>query len=169
MEHLDRQLKVTASSMLSQLNSGCNRSRFNVMTVGPCCIGKTMFLESLLKDYVSDDVNNHKSPRTNISESPGLEWQGDETDKLQVMEVGQARLSSVDLVIYDSNGYGDIVNNQEAIDVIRSHLMLAHANWRKLDVQVLVNRSKDIEFTIYWLIFNSTYLLSLFSTHSSSV
>ena len=152
MEHLERQLNDTIPSMLSPSNGGCNRSRFNIMTVGPRCIGKTTFLESLLKDYVPDGVVN-KSSRRNIIETPGLEWPREETNKVHIIGVGRALLSSVDLVMYDSYGYGDMVDNQEAVDVIRSHLMLAHANWRKLDVQVLAKSSRDIELILHRLMF----------------
>lgn len=143
-EHLDKQLKSKTTNMSSLLGGGKNRTRFNVMTVGQRCMGKTTFLDSLLRDYVADDIDAFKTSRSDDSEAPNSGSQKNESDTLSISEIGRVQLNSVDLVMYDSCGYGDFINNQDAVDVIRSHLIRAHADWRSLDVQVLSERNSSV-------------------------
>ena len=87
----------------------------------------------MLKGYISEDFDI-KNPVATMKKS--LSTSPQDPDKLRIVEIGRAEVNSVDLVMYDSYGYGDLINNQETVDSMRNHLILSHANWRNLDIQV---------------------------------
>lgn len=124
-----------ASRVLRPVDAGGHRVRFNIMTVGQRSMGKSTFLKSMLRDYVSDfDI---EKPPAMQKDTRILSPHYSEADTVRVVEVGRAEVNSVDLVMYDGQGYGDFINNQDAVDTIRNHLIKQHASWRNLDIQVV--------------------------------
>jgi septin family protein len=107
-------------------------TRFNIMAIGPNGIGKTTFLKALLQGYAN---------KVNIDgeQNIHLRKQVDEEEILQVVQTGSAKLNSANIStikVYESLGYGDFINNENAIKTISNYLVDAHANWRDLDAQV---------------------------------
>jgi septin family protein len=108
------------------------KTRFNIMAIGPNGIGKTTFLKALLQGY-ANKVN------INGEQNIHLRKQVDEEETLQVVQTGSAELNSENIStikVYESLGYGDFINNENAIKTIFNYLVDAHANWRDLDAQV---------------------------------
>jgi septin family protein len=105
------------------------------MTVGQRSTGKATFLKSLVQNYADENFTITKSVRR--AEAPG---DANQVDKVRVVEVGRTPVTIgsdlVDLVMYDSLGFGDFINNQDAVASIRNHVLESHAHWRNLDVQV---------------------------------
>lgn len=112
------------------------RLRLNVMTVGQRGTGKATFLKSLVQNYADDNFTITKPVWR--SEIPGVD---ERVEKVRVVEVGRTPVTIgtdlVDLVMYDSLGFGDFINNQDAVASIRNHVVESHAHWRNLDVQVI--------------------------------
>jgi septin family protein len=121
--------------MASSQDRGNGRLRLNVMTVGQRSTGKATFLKSLVQNYADENFTITKSVRR--AEAPG---DANQVDKVRVVEVGRTPVTIgsdlVDLVMYDSLGFGDFINNQDAVASIRNHVLESHAHWRNLDVQV---------------------------------
>jgi septin family protein len=121
--------------MASSQDRGNGRLRLNVMTVGQRSTGKATFLKSLVQNYADENFTITKSVRR--AEAPG---DANKVDKVRVVEVGRTPVTIgsdlVDLVMYDSLGFGDFINNQDAVASIRNHVLESHAHWRNLDVQV---------------------------------
>jgi septin family protein len=108
------------------------KTRFNIMAVGPNGIGKTTFLKALLQGYA-------KKVNIDGKQNTHLRKQVDEEETLQIVQTGSAELNSENIStikVYESLGYGDFINNENAIETISSYLVNAHANWRDLDAQV---------------------------------
>lgn len=107
------------------------KTRFNVMACGPQAIGKSTFLASLLQGYESNEVEPKIDSKLMI----------DEEDNLQIIQRGSVELNNEDngklqVFMYESQGYADFINNDNAIDTICDFLVRSHAKWRDLDVQV---------------------------------
>jgi septin family protein len=108
------------------------KTRFNIMAIGPNGIGKTTFLKALLQGYASK-VNIDGEQNIHLRKQVG------EKETLKIVQTGSAELNSENIStikIYESLGYGDFINNENAIETISSYLVNAHANWRDLDAQV---------------------------------
>jgi septin family protein len=121
--------------MASSQDRGNGRLRLNVMTVGQRSTGKATFLKSLVQNYADENFTITKSVRR--AEAPGDD---NKVEKVRVVEVGRTPVTIgsdlVDLIMYDSLGFGDFINNQDAVASIRNYVLESHAHWRNLDVQV---------------------------------
>jgi septin family protein len=121
--------------MASSQDRGNGRLRLNVMTVGQRSTGKATFLKSLVQNYADENFTITKPVRR--AEAPGDD---NKVEKVRVVEVGRTPVAIgsdlVDLVMYDSLGFGDFINNQDAVASIRNYVLESHAHWRNLDVQV---------------------------------
>ena len=127
--------------MTDRTDSGKGKIRFNILTVGQRSTGRATFLRSLLRNYGVDDLRLIRG----ISSPEKHQYQKAvdvfKPDKVQIAEVGRSVIatadnSKLDLVLYDSLGYGDFINNQDAVETIRNYVLEKHANWRGLDMQV---------------------------------
>ena len=121
--------------MASPRDPANGRLRLNIMTVGQRSTGKATFLKSLVQNYTDENFTIVKP--TWRAEAPGDDGR---IDKVRVVEVGRTPVAigtgTVDLVMYDSLGFGDFINNQDAVASIRNYVLMSHAHWRNLDVQV---------------------------------
>lgn len=120
--------------MLKIKESRGDKIRFNLMLVGQNGTGKTSFLASLLDGYASHNFNTYSSetPAARLERKKGAV----DVTKVGRVEVNTESSNSVSIIIYESHGYGDFINNQHAVSTIRDHLMKTHASWRNLDAQV---------------------------------
>jgi septin family protein len=127
--------------MTDRTDSGKGKIRFNILTVGQRSTGRATFLRSLLRNYGVDDL---RLIRGMTSPEKRQYQKADDVlkpDKVRIAEVGRsviatANSNKVDLVLYDSLGYGDFINNQDAVETIRNYVLEKHACWRGLDMQV---------------------------------
>jgi septin family protein len=121
--------------MANPQDRGTGRHRLNVMTVGQRSTGKATFLKSLVQNYTDENFTITKPVWR--AEAPGDDIR---VEKVRVVEVGRTPVAIgtdlVDLVMYDSLGFGDFINNQDAVASIRNYVLESHAHWRNLDVQV---------------------------------
>ena len=111
--------------------------RFNILVVGESGLGKTTFLVTLLKKYCSD--LEQLAPRLRSPPHKTIE----------IGEIGRFLLKTtsgdiVEVVLYDSPGYGDFVNNQESIDQVRTNLLHRHEHWLQLDLPVRTCRFRFV-------------------------
>lgn len=99
--------------------------RFNIMVVGPTGSGKTTFLMTLFKRYV-DDVNA-------IITYNSMDFNNRTTKTVRMERIGAFKLHSeavdCEISLYDSVGFGDSINNDEAINYVRDYLARAHEEW----------------------------------------
>ena len=127
--------------MTDRTDSGKGKIRFNILTVGQRSTGRATFLRSLLRNYGVDDL---RLIRGMTSPEKRQYQKVDDVlkpDKVRIAEVGRSVIATadsnkVDLVLYDSLGYGDFINNQDAVETIRNYVLEKHACWRGLDMQV---------------------------------
>lgn len=127
--------------MTDRTDSGKGKIRFNILTVGQRSTGRATFLRSLLRNYGVDDL---RLIRGMTSPEKRQYQKADDVlnpDKVRIAEVGRSVIATVDnnkldLVLYDSLGYGDFINNQDAVETIRNYVLEKHACWRGLDMQV---------------------------------
>jgi septin family protein len=133
--------------MTDRTDSGKGKIRFNILTVGQRSTGRATFLRSLLRNYGVDDL---RLIRGMTSPEKRQYQKVDDVlkpDKVRIAEVGRSVIATadnnkLDLVLYDSLGYGDFINNQDAVETIRNYVLEKHACWRGLDMQV----SHQIDF-----------------------
>jgi septin family protein len=127
--------------MTDRTDSGKGKIRFNILTVGQRSTGRATFLRSLLRNYGVDDL---RLIRGMTSPEKRQYQKADDVlkpDKVRIAEVGRSVIATadsnkLDLVLYDSLGYGDFINNQDAVETIRNYVLEKHACWRGLDMQV---------------------------------
>ena len=127
--------------MTDRTDSGKGKIRFNILTVGQRSTGRATFLRSLLRNYGVDDL---RLIRGMTSPEKRQYQKVDDVlkpDKVRIAEVGRSVIATadnnkLDLVLYDSLGYGDFINNQDAVETIRNYVLEKHACWRGLDMQV---------------------------------
>jgi septin family protein len=110
------------------------KTRFNIMALGPHGSGKSTFLSSLLQGYAKEVITDC---RQNIDSQKEV----GEGEALQIVLTGSAELNSennnaIKVFVYESLGYADFINNDNAIETISNYLVDSHANWRDLDAQV---------------------------------
>ncbi|KAJ1402305.1 Septin-type guanine nucleotide-binding (G) domain-containing protein [Ochromonadaceae sp. CCMP2298] len=104
--------------MKSNLQIGKQHAiRFNTMVVGETGSGKTTFLKTLFKSYGEVVVSEgEKSGNT-----------------VKIEEIGAFTLETqtidCEVHLFDSPGYGDYINNQDAIETVKRHLEGAHRSW----------------------------------------
>lgn len=127
--------------MADRTDSGKGKIRFNILTVGQRSTGRATFLRSLLRNYGVDDlrlIRGMTSPEKRQYQKVDDVFK---PDKVRITEVGRSVIATadnnkLDLVLYDSLGYGDFINNQDAVETIRNYVLEKHACWRGLDMQV---------------------------------
>ena len=94
--------------------------RFNIMVVGETGSGKTTFLTTLFKKYTKDEIIRAELTSKTIK-------------TVKIEEIGSFMLCSealdCDVHLFDSPGYGDYINNQDAIETVKNHLEEAHTKW----------------------------------------
>jgi septin family protein len=107
--------------------------RFNIMVVGECGNGKTTMLRALFRRY-SDKTIAKK------------EFTG-KRQTIRIEEIGQFTLPAenldIDVHLYDSPGYGDQINNQSAIDDVRTFLVAAHMHWLQVNGNHLTESERN--------------------------
>ncbi len=88
-------------------------------------------LKTIFKEYTDDEIILKGERRT----------EGHISKTVQIEQIGTFTLRSVSgdckVHLYDSPGYGDFVNNQTAIDRVRSFLITAHERWVNIDGNVM--------------------------------
>eukprot|EP01041_Mallomonas_annulata_P009136 gene9136-18926_t len=119
--------------------------RFNIMVVGESGQGKTTFLKALLKRYVKDLVVT-----SNIH--------GDRPSKtVEISEIGSfivdTDVGECDVCLFDTPGYGDHINNQNAIDLIYNYLDFHHNKWRNIDAHAMTISERNAADTRIHCIF----------------
>lgn len=95
--------------------------RFNIMVVGETGSGKTTFLRTLFKKYCTSDIF-FKSDLYSMT-----------VKTVTIEEIGSFVLESpaqdCEVHLFDSPGYGDYINNQNAIEVVKDNLVASHDAW----------------------------------------
>ena len=130
--------------MNDRTDSGKGKIRFNILTVGQRSTGRATFLRSLLRNYGVDDLRLIRGVTSPEKHQYQKAVDVLKPDKVQIAEVGRSAVATaddnkLDLVFYDSLGYGDFINNEDAVETIRNYILEKHACWRGLDMQVSHN------------------------------
>jgi len=94
--------------------------RFNIMVVGETGSGKTTFLKTLFKAYCQNEIIRSELTAKTVK-------------TVKIEEIGLFTLESealdCEVHLFDSPGYGDYINNQNAIETVKNHLSEAHIAW----------------------------------------
>ena len=97
-----------------------NTIRFNIMVVGETGSGKTTFLKTLFKAYCNSEIIRNELNSKTIK-------------TVKIEEIGcfilETEALDCEVHLFDSPGYGDYINNQNAIETVRNHLERAHRLW----------------------------------------
>ena len=103
-----------------------DKVRLNLMVIGESGLGKTTFLECLLRKY---DPNTDSELQTSIADKTN------NIEKVGNFELVSENGDALEIFAYDSPGYGDFINNQECIDKIKAYILKCHKQWKELDPQ----------------------------------
>jgi len=107
--------------------------RFNIMVAGESGQGKTTFLKALLRKYVRG---------INISTLDGKT-----TKTVEISQIGSfivdTDVGECEVFLHDTPGYGDYINNKDAIDLVHGYLDERHRRWRNLDVQAMTVEQRN--------------------------
>ena len=94
--------------------------RLNIMVVGETGSGKTTFLKTLFKLYCGNKIIRAELATKTMK-------------TVKIEEVGFFTLETpaldCEVHLFDSPGYGDYINNQNAIETVKRHLEQAHDAW----------------------------------------
>lgn len=94
--------------------------RLNIMVVGETGSGKTTFLKTLFKVYCGNKIIRAELCSKTIK-------------TVKIEEIGFFTLETAaldcEVHLFDSPGYGDYINNQDAIETVKGHLEQAHNAW----------------------------------------
>jgi len=94
--------------------------RLNIMVVGETGSGKTTFLKTLFKLYCGNKIIRAELAAKTMK-------------TVKIEEVGFFTLETpaldCEVHLFDSPGYGDYINNQNAIETVKRHLEQAHDAW----------------------------------------
>lgn len=105
------------------------------MVVGETGTGKSTFLRTLFRRYLNDD----EIIRAGLNKKP--------SKTVQIEEIGRFSLPADSLDcnvhLYDSRGYGDYMNNANAIGTVRSYLEEAHNNWLELNGNMMTEADRN--------------------------
>lgn len=93
--------------------------RFNIMVAGESGLGKTTFLNTLLQE-IGIEFDAERNPPQKTSRIMELAL----VEKKDIKGV-----KSIMFGIYDTPGYGDLVNNQPSFDLIKDDLSRRHRLW----------------------------------------
>lgn len=90
------------------------------MVVGETGSGKTTFLKTLFKAYCGSNIVRSELCAKTVK-------------TVKIEEIGCFVLDTpaldCEVHLFDSPGYGDYINNQNAIETVKSHLEDAHKSW----------------------------------------
>jgi len=123
---------------------------------GESGLGKTTFLNTLLKDLLKEELLIPN--RSNLGPGPAKTLEISEIGAVHDLEYDQGGNSSkVSIHLFDTPGYGDKINNQESIDHIQCDLYKRHQKWIGLrkDFQFVEadcrNQDERIHVCLYFL------------------
>lgn len=113
------------------------RFRFNVMVVGESGQGKTTFLKTLLRKYCGETVNVDPAAQNLRSKKT-----------VEIANIGsfvvKTDVGDCEIFLYDTPGYGDFINNQNAIDLVGKYLDNGHYLWRNIDGQGMTMEERNM-------------------------
>lgn len=102
--------------------------RFNIMVAGESGLGKTTFLRSILQNIWSEEIN--LDPKIKIKSAS---WLFGTTKTVEICELGtflkESKHGSIKFTLFDTPGYGDHLNNQDACDILTRDLQARHLKW----------------------------------------
>jgi septin family protein len=105
--------------------------RINFMVAGIGGIGKSTFLKSFFELYNTNDFK--KSCESLLKDRT-----------VTIQEVGDFVIESTNVDIHfhliDTPGYGDKINNQDAINNIVQYQEMAHEQWSTLDTRTMTRK-----------------------------
>ena len=109
--------------------------RFNIMVVGETGSGKSTFLKTLFRKYLSE----HQIIEAGLNSAT--------IKTVSIERIGKFSLPAenqdCNIHLFDSPGYGDYINNQNAIETVRNYLEQAHQDWLELNGNMLCESERN--------------------------
>ena len=110
--------------------------RFNIMVAGHEALGKTTFLKLMFRRYKKLEGAEFVYAKKQRSRT------------LQIGQVGHFTLEghqNIEVYLVDTPGYGNELNNQDAIQVIQNYLESKHRKWITMDKRT-ISRKVSFEY-----------------------
>lgn len=110
---------------------------FNLVVVGETGAGKTTFLKTLFKSYCDDEIINSE-----LSQDAFI------TVKIESLDAFTMDTPSLDVNVhlYDFPGYGDCINNLNAIKTIKEYIENAHRSWFETSSGLMTEKVRFVAF-----------------------
>lgn len=112
--------------------------RVNFMVAGTGGIGKSTFLDLLFRTY----------QKSSMMHEPTLDISKSFQRTVSIKEVNDFILKTTNVNVHchlvDTPGYGDSINNQNAINDIKVYLEDAHRRWTTLDVRTMTKQVRTL-------------------------
>lgn len=130
--------KANLPMSLQMVDDGrAKMTRFNLMVAGESGLGKTTFLHTVLQDFHPDKLNLNTPKRCQMSKTTSIH----DLDSF----VHVAKHGDFEIHLFDTPGYGDFLDTNKSIKVIKNDLIKRHEKWIKLRNVYTENRYANDE------------------------
>lgn len=120
--------------------------RMNMMVVGETGSGKTTFLKTLFKLYCGNKIIRAELSSKTVK-------------TVKIEEIGFFTLSTqaldCEIHLFDSPGYGDFINNLDAIETVKSFLEQGHKAWLESNGNQMTDKVFAV-FRYHFILFTLT-------------